>query len=55
MTTKTLFAVLALSLTPALAAAQCAGDKYKNTTASACGESMVYDAATKTCVLKPTS
>jgi hypothetical protein len=55
MTIKTLFAVIALSLVPALATAQCMGDKHKNTTASACGDQMVYDAATQSCVLKPTS
>lgn len=54
MTIKTLLAVLALSLTPALASAQCMGSKAK-ITASACGDSMVYDSTTKSCVLKPTS
>lgn len=55
MTIKTLLAVLALSLTPALAFAQCTGDKHMSTQASACGEGMVYDTATNACVLKPTS
>lgn len=55
MTIKTVLAVLALSLVPALATAQCMGDMHKNTTASACGEQMVYDPSTQSCVLKPTS
>lgn len=55
MTIKTLLAMLALSVTPALAFAQCTGDKHMSTQASACGEGMVYDSASASCVLKPTS
>jgi hypothetical protein len=54
MKLKTTLAALALALTPGLAAAYCGGEKAK-ITASACGEGQVYDAATATCVLKPTS
>jgi hypothetical protein len=55
MTLKMMFAILALALTPGLAAAQCAGKGMKSTSASSCGEGEVWDTETQSCVVKPTT
>jgi hypothetical protein len=55
MKLKTTLAALALVIAPGLAAAQCSYGEKASVTASACGEGQVYDAATASCVLKPTS
>lgn len=56
MMLKTTFAVIALTLAPALALAEggCHWEKTR-TTASACAEGTVFDAATGTCVAQPSS
>jgi hypothetical protein len=55
MTRTHIAAAIALALLPSLADARCTGDVHSNTSASACGESQVYDETTKSCVTKPTS
>lgn len=52
---KTALAAAALALTPGLALAMCSDYQHSKTTASACPEGQVLDAASGTCVLKPTS
>lgn len=48
-------ATLALSLAPGLAMAQCDHMRDTKITASACGEGMVWDTASQTCVVRPSS
>ncbi|HMO07940.1 MAG TPA: hypothetical protein PKD10_09865 [Paracoccaceae bacterium] len=55
MTLRLSLAAMALALAPGLAAAMCSDDQYIKSTASACAEGQVWDAATQGCVLKPTS
>ncbi len=55
MTLKMTFAVIALTLAPGLAAAQCVHDNAVKITASACGEGMVWDTAAQSCVANPSS
>lgn len=55
MPIKTLLVACVFAFLPALAFAKCLGDTRANTTASACGDKMVYDSATRSCVLMPTS
>ncbi|MHC0053142.1 hypothetical protein [Actibacterium sp. D379-3] len=52
MTRKTIFAVLAFSLTPALAMADC---KWEKINASSCAEGQMFDTKTGACVDKATS
>jgi uncharacterized protein YdeI (BOF family) len=53
MKLKTILAAAALALAPGLAMAMCGHER--TTTATACGEGYVFDAATQTCVVKATS
>lgn len=55
MKAKLSLAVLALALTPGLAAAMCSDRHSTKITASACGEGQMFDAATQACVVRPTS
>jgi hypothetical protein len=55
MTLKMTFAVIALTLAPGLAMAQCHGMKDVKITASACGEGMVWDTVAQSCVVQPSS
>jgi len=55
MTLKMTFAAIALTLAPGLAIAQCNEMKDTKITASACGEAMVWDTVSQSCVSKPTS
>jgi uncharacterized protein YdeI (BOF family) len=50
---RIIFAAAALALAPGLAMAMCGHER--TTTATACAEGYVFDAATQTCVLKATS
>ncbi len=54
MKSASLLAVLALSVLPGLAAANCRGEHIDQTAAS-CTPGMVWDSAKGTCVEKPTS
>ncbi len=54
MKTTSLFAVLAFSILPSLAAASCVGE-HSDQTAASCVPGMVWDGAKGTCVDKPTS
>jgi hypothetical protein len=54
MKTRTILAALALALAPTLAAAYCSEPK-QSTSANACAEGQVFDAATGTCVTAPTT
>jgi hypothetical protein len=53
MTMRTALVALVLGLTPALAWASCS--TMHQTTASACGEGQVWDAASQTCIIPQTS
>ncbi|MFN3643867.1 MAG: hypothetical protein ACK4TB_13220 [Gemmobacter sp.] len=53
MKVKVFLAAAALALAPGLASAMCGHER--KTTATACGEGMVFDAATQTCVKAATS
>jgi len=54
MKIATTLAVLAISLLPGLAFAECRG-AHTDETAASCMPGMVWDAGTGTCVEKPTS
>ncbi|MFN6977859.1 MAG: hypothetical protein ACK4OP_07030 [Gemmobacter sp.] len=53
MKVKVFLAAAALALAPGLASAMCGHER--KTTATACGEGMVFDAASQTCVKAATS
>ena len=55
MTLKMTFAVIALTLAPGLAAAQCVHMPDTRIAASACGDGMVWDTTAQSCVAKPSS
>lgn len=52
MKIKTLLAALALTLTPALASAECVYGQHKQ--AASCQTGATWDAETGTCVVQPT-
>jgi hypothetical protein len=55
MKIKTTLAVIALTLAPSFAFAQCSGDKMKEVTAASCVPGAVWDEAKGACVINPTS
>lgn len=55
MTLKMTLALIALAVAPTLAAAQCDERKGTKITASACGQGMMWDTTTQSCVDKPAS
>jgi hypothetical protein len=46
---------LALSTLPAMAFANCSGDKIKDETASSCAPGSTWDSAKSACTINPTS
>lgn len=52
---RTTLAVIALTLSPALAFADCRGDQAKAETASSCMAGATWDEAKSACVANPTS
>jgi hypothetical protein len=55
MKIKTTLAVIALTLAPSLAFAQCNSEKMKQETAASCAAGATWDEAKGACVMNPTS